>query len=257
MPQFWHLTLSMSSYVSVFELLNVDFPVRLVVNPFEDLGRVWNRLVCLIRPHHSLEAFVEGNRPRSIPNALEAINKPQNVLEPIGRIVLVSGAIHEYIWKAVSVELVLFVCLQDPVAAKRTIKWHPNQALLISHVARQSEEHGHRDKIHVVRSLRWIVWQDGPVSRAHLAHPRVIYSEVALLDAIFDDCLPSVDIVPFTREHHAPISLNCWSHLNEAHIGIGLPEQSELLLHAADRMLDFLVARQLVVMCFCRDTLKL
>ena len=50
-------------YTSVFELVDVNYAVCLVVYPLKDLSWVWNSLICFIRPHYSLEAFVEGYRP--------------------------------------------------------------------------------------------------------------------------------------------------------------------------------------------------
>ena len=112
MPLLWHFTLKLLYiYTSVFELLNVDLPVCLVVYPLEDFRRVWNRLICLIWPYYSLEAFVEGYRPWSIPYALEAIDESQYVLEPVRCIELVGGAVHQHIREAVRVEAVLLVCL--------------------------------------------------------------------------------------------------------------------------------------------------
>ena len=98
-------------YTSVFELLNINLPVRLVVYPLKDFCRVWDRLICLIWPHYSLEAFVKGYWPWSIPYALEAIDESQYVLEPVRCIELIGGAVHQHVWEAVSVEAVLFVCL--------------------------------------------------------------------------------------------------------------------------------------------------
>lgn len=94
-------------------------------------------------------------------------------------------------------------------------------------------------------SLLRAVRQDDPVAGAHLRHPRVVHAKVAALCGRFNDHFPGVDVVSFAGEDHFSILAYRRPDLHETHIGIRRLEQLELLLHAADLVLDFLVASQL------------
>ena len=69
--------------------------MRLKVYPFKAFIWIRNDLVLFIRPDYCLEFLVESYGTRAVPYGLLAIDEPDDILQPVGCIKLVSGAVHE------------------------------------------------------------------------------------------------------------------------------------------------------------------